>query len=56
MIAGQNPHKGGLPGSVGSEKSDDLLRRYLEGDAPHRLEGAVTLGYLPHLYHALSSG
>ena len=42
--AGQDAHRGGLPGAVGAEEADDLALFHLEGDVVYRDRACVSLG------------
>ena len=42
--AGEDAHRGGLPGAVRAEEADDLALFHLEGDVVYRDSTCVSLG------------
>ena len=48
--------RGGFPGAVGSEKSENLAPHDLERNAVHGLEAAETLAQLPDGYDGFIHG
>jgi hypothetical protein len=53
-VAGQHPHRGGLPGAVGAEEAEDLSPFDTEADVVHGRDPAVAFGDVQNLNHVVS--